>query len=122
MTNNTNNGSKKTTQQLSIPALRERLRRQATDLATQLSRSVGRAASADLLPCLEYRTEVCRERELAEELLYVQSCRASLEKAIGGGMARLVWHWRSGAVTTVVFRRQNNQMRMTTRTGGSGAA
>ena len=62
------------------------------------------------------------ERELAEELLYVQSCRASLEKAIGGGMARLVWHWRSGAVTTVVFRRQNNQMRMTTRTGGSGAA
>ena len=42
--------------------------------------------------------------------------------AIGGGMARLVWHWRSGAVTTVVFRRQNNQMRMTTRTGGTGAA
>ena len=98
--------------QESIFTMRERLQKQATELASRLSRSVTRAASVDLVACTEYREEVKREYELIDELLYIQNCRSTLERAIDRGYAKLVWRWTSGRVTTASFKREHNQIRM----------
>lgn len=99
----------------SITAMRQQLQRQSVETAQQLSRSVARAASVDYLPCLEYGEEVERQRQMAEELLFLQHCRAALERAIPRGCSRMVWHWREGSSTEVRFRRENHYMRIQVR-------
>ena len=99
----------------SIAALRRLLQQQSTDTAHQLARSVGRATSVDLFPCTEYGAEVAQQHRLSEELLFVQHCRAALERAVDKGGARLVWRWQDGGRTEVRFRRENHHIRMTVR-------
>ena len=98
--------------QESIVAMREQLRREAAEVAVRLSRSVMRASSVDLMACTEYQEEVRWEYALVDELLYIQNCRSTLERAIDCGYARLVWRWTSGQITTVSFRREHNQIKM----------
>lgn len=97
--------SRKNTQEYPIHVLREALRRQSTQQASLLSRSVGRLTSCDARPCLEYREEVATEYAVIDRLLYIQQCRSSLERCIGSGAARLRYRWRDGRVTDTCFRR-----------------
>ena len=99
----------------SILTLRQELQQRSTETALRLSRSVGRAASVDLLPCTEYAQEVAAQHLLAEELLFLQHCRAALERAVDKGGSRLVWRWQRGGSTQVRFRRQNNRLTMQVR-------
>ncbi|MCH5174207.1 MAG: hypothetical protein J1D85_08405, partial [Bacteroidales bacterium] len=69
------------------------------------SRSVGRLTSCDVLPCLEYRSEIASEHAIIDRLIYVQECRNSLERCISSGAARLCYRWRNGEVTETRFRR-----------------
>lgn len=97
--------SKKNTQEYPVQVLREKLRQRSARQAALLSRSVGRLTSCDIQPCLEYRQEVAAEYTVIDRLLYVQQCRNSLERCIGGGSARLRYHWRDGRTTVTWFRR-----------------
>ncbi|MBE6918408.1 MAG: hypothetical protein E7469_01840 [Ruminococcaceae bacterium] len=99
----------------SILTLRQELQQRSSETALRLSRSVGRAASVDLLPCTEYAQEVAAQHQLAEELLFLQHCRAALERAVDKGGSRLVWRWQRGGSTQVRFRRQNNCLTMQVR-------
>ena len=99
----------------SVTAIRLQLQQQSMDTAQRLSRSVGRAASVDHLPCAEYGEEVQRQHDLAEELLFLQHCRSALERAVDKGSSRLVWRWQDGAASEVRFRRQNHHITMAVR-------
>ena len=90
---------------LPIQAARENLRRKALSCTEALSRSVSRLTSADAQPCLEYRDEVQAEQVQAERLLYLQHCRAALERCIARGSARLSYRQADGTILTVRFRR-----------------
>lgn len=92
-------------QEYPIHVLRERLRQCAAGHALTLSRSVSRLTSCDVLPCPEYREEVAEEYEVIDRLLYVQQCRAALERCIANGRARLSYRWKDGQVTETSFRR-----------------
>ena len=96
--------TKNNTQEYLIHTLRERLRQCAVGHALTLSRSVSRLTSCDAVPCLEYR-EVQAEYGVIDRLLYAQQCRAALERCLGGGRARLRYHWQDGRVTETSFRR-----------------
>ena len=104
--------TKKRTQQVAIPVLRERLREQAAELSGKLHHSVTRTATVELVAFTEYDEEVEKERELIERLLFLQCCRASLERAIDSGGGTLRWRWLNGETTIVTFKRDHNQMRM----------
>lgn len=106
------NYTQKKTTQISIPALRERLREQAADLSAQLHRSAARATTMELAAFPEYYTEVQYERELIDQLLYIQCCRSSLERAVANGFGKLRWRWANGEITVVTFKRDHNQMKM----------
>jgi len=96
-----------------ISVLREELRQQSMALAEQLSRSVSRLTSVDMLPCEEYGEEVCQEQVLAEKLFYMQRCRGALERCIARGSGKLRFHWSSGAVTeTVFFKTEPSRVRV----------
>lgn len=86
-------------------ALREQLRQEAAGQVQQLSRSVGRLASCDALPCPEYGDEVRRERLLIDQLLYLQHCRSALERCLEQGGARLRYRWSDGGITVTTFQR-----------------
>ena len=88
-----------------VMTLREDLRQQASDLSQKLNRSVGRLTSCELLPCLEYGEEIEYQKQLIEQLLYLQHCRDALEKCIHAGAALHRYRWRRGAVTVTRFRR-----------------
>ena len=97
-----------------IPALREELRLQANQVATRLSRSVARLTSCELQACLEYGEEVAYQQELAQKLFYLQHCRNTLERCIGGKSATLRYRWPDGTVSRTVFRRSGiNQIKVT---------
>ena len=85
--------------------LREQLRQEASSRAERPSRSVGRLTSFDALPCPEYGAEVDQERDIIEELLYIQHCRSALERCLDRGSARLHYRWGDGHVTTTSFQR-----------------
>lgn len=93
------------TEYFPITSLREDLRQRGNALTARLSRSVGRLTSCDLLPCMEYGDEVTFQRQLAEELFYIQSCRNALERCIGLGSAALRYRWSDGSVSFTRFRR-----------------
>ena len=97
--------NKKKTEYFPISVLREDLRRNATDLATRLSRSVARLTSCDLLPCMEYGEEVQMEHSLAENLFYTQHCRNALERCLGVGGATLRYRWADGRCSVTQFRK-----------------
>ena len=42
---------------------------------------------------------------MIDRLLYVQQCRAALERCLGSGRARLRYRWQDGRVTETSFRR-----------------
>ena len=63
------NYTKKMTQQVAIPVLRERLRQQASELSGMIHHSVTRVATVEMAAFTEYDAEVERERELIEQLL-----------------------------------------------------
>lgn len=88
-----------------ITCLRETLRQRANALTAQLSRSVNRLTSCDLLPCMEYGEEVAFQQSLAQELFYIQSCRNALERCIGNGGAILRYRWSDGTTCCTRFRR-----------------
>ena len=90
---------------LPIHTAREKLRRKALACSESLSRSVSRLTSSDAQPCLEYREEVRSEQIQAERLLYLQHCRAALERCIACGGAKLSYRRADGAVTVTRFRR-----------------
>jgi len=95
-----------------IPELREQLRQQANEVANRLSRSVARLTSCEMLPCLEYGEEVAYQQELAQKLFYLQHCRNTLERCIGGKVATLRYRWPDGTVSRTVFRRSGiNQVK-----------
>ena len=94
-----------TAQEYPLHVLREQLRQRAAGCALTLSRSVCRLTSCDVQPCMEYREEVAAEYEVIDQLLYVQQCRAALERCIGHGRSCLRYRWRSGEVTNSSFRR-----------------
>lgn len=87
-----------------VRVLRERLRTESAARCGALSRSVGRLASADARACMEYGEEVAKEEALACEAMYLQHCRAALERCIAGGSAGLRFRWPDGSVTTTRFR------------------
>ena len=91
-------------QEYPIMTLREELRGLANAKANRLSRSVARLTSCDRLPCPEYGEEVRLEETLAEELFYLQQCRAALERCIHTGCAVLRYHRCDGSVTVTNFR------------------
>ena len=106
------NYTKKMTQQVAIPVLRERLRQQASELSGMIHHSVTLVATVEMAAFTEYDAEVERERELIEQLLYIQCCRANLERAIANRGGKLRWRWLNGETTVVTFKRDHNQMRM----------
>lgn len=85
--------------------LREQLRQEAAAQAQRLSRSVGRLASCDSLPCPEYGGEVQQECVLIDRLLYLQHCRSALERCLEHGSSRLRYRWRDGVLTVTAFQR-----------------
>ena len=87
-----------------VMTLRETLRLQANEKAHRLSRSVARLTSCDRLPCPEYGEEVDFEQALADQLFYLQQCRATLERCIHSGNAVLRYHRNDGSVTVTSFR------------------
>ena len=91
-------------QEYPIMTLREELRGLANEKAHRLSRSVARLTSCDRLPCPEYGEEVRFEEALAEELFYLQQCRAALERCIHTGSATLRYHRPDGTTTVTGFR------------------
>ena len=93
------------TEYFPITSLREDLRQRGNTLTARLSRSVGRLTSCDLLPCMEYGDEVAFQRQLAEELFYIQSCRNALERCIGNGGAAVRYRWSDGSTSFTRFRR-----------------
>lgn len=96
-----------------IPALREALRRQATELSAQLSRSVARLTSCDSLPCLEYGEEIKTQHIIAEKLFFVQQTRNAIEQCIAGNTVTLRYRWSDGKVTQTKFRKSGpNQVRV----------
>ncbi len=97
--------AKKKGHEYPIHLLREQLRQQAANRSLTLSRSVGRLTSCDARPCMEYRDEVTSEYAVIDQLLYLQQCRASLERCIGKGFARLRYQWRDGRFTETSFRK-----------------
>ena len=102
------------TPEFPIPALRETLRQQASQLCVRLGRSVGRLTSCDALPCLEYGEEIKKEQALAQELFYIQHCRNALERCIAGGSATLRYRWSDSVVTRTRFRKTGpNRVRVT---------
>jgi len=90
--------------------LRENLRAAASIQADRLARSVARQTSYDALPCLEYREEVAAEYRMLDRLLYLQNCRATLERCIASGGARLTYRWRTGRQTSTIFRMSGNSV------------
>lgn len=84
--------------------LREELRLQAVEVATRLSRSVGRLTSCEVQPCLEYGEEVEYQQALGQKLYYLQHCRNALERCIAGGAATLRYRWPDGTVSRTYFR------------------
>lgn len=101
-----NNKQKNNSKYQYIPKhiLRENLRVAAAAQADRLARSVARQTSYDALPCPEYREEVAAEYRILDRLLYLQNCRAMLERCISSGGARLTYRWRSGRQTLTIFR------------------
>lgn len=97
--------NKNNAQEYLIHVLRELLRQCAASYALTLSRSVSRLTSCDVQPCLEYREEVEGEYGVIDQLLYIQQCRAALERCIASGRSRLRYRWRDGQVTETSFRR-----------------
>ena len=96
-----------------IPALREELRLQASETATRLNRSVARLTSCEMQACLEYGEEVAYQQELAQRLFYLQHCRNTLERCIGGRSATLRYRWPDGKVSRTTFRRSGiNQIKV----------
>lgn len=91
-------------QEYPIMTLREELRSLANEKAHRLSRSVARLTSCDRLPCPEYGEEVRFEQALADELFYLQRCRAALENCIHTGNAVLRYPRPDGSVTVTGFR------------------
>ena len=92
-------------QEYPIQVLREKLRRQSSEQAARLTRSVDRLTSYDIQPCPEYRQEVAAEYAVIDRLLYSQQCRSTLERCIASGSARLCYRWRYGRTTETRFRR-----------------
>ena len=97
--------SKNNAQEYPIQVLREKLRRQSSEQAAKLTRSVVRLTSYDVQPCPEYRQEVAVEYAVIDRLLYSQQCRSSLERCIASGSARLCYRWQDGRTTETCFRR-----------------
>ena len=97
-----------------IPALREELRLQASQLAVKLSRSVGRLTSCENAPCLEYGEEVRYEEELIRRLLYLQHCREALERCIPGSRVTVRFRRGDGSQIRTTFRKEGvNRVRVT---------
>ncbi|MEY8230410.1 hypothetical protein AALA82_02135 [Oscillospiraceae bacterium 50-16] len=88
-----------------VQVLREQLRSRAQQQSLLLSRSVSRLTSWDAQPCPEYGEEVEAEYETIDRLLYLQQCRAALERCLTRGRARLRYRWRDGRVSQTDFRR-----------------
>lgn len=93
------------TEYFPISALRENLRQTSCQLATRLSRSVGRLTSCDALPCLEYSEEIRFEYALARQLFYTQQCRDALEHCIDGKDATVRYRWPDGSQSRTTFRK-----------------
>ena len=93
---------------LPISTAREALRASSIACTENLARSVSRLTSADAQPCLEYREEVLSEHLEAERLLYLQHCRAALERCIASGGAQLHYRRADGTVITTRFRRTSH--------------
>ena len=104
--------TKKMTQQAAIPVLREKLRERAAELSGKIHHSVTRVATVEMAAFTEYEEEVEKERELIEQLLYIQCCRACLERSIAYRGGKLRWRWINGETTVITFKRDHNQMRM----------
>jgi len=88
-----------------IHVLRENLRQASVKKASMLSRSVGLLTSYDAQPCTEYGTELDRQYSLAGDLLFVQRCRAALERSIASGYAKTTYKKPNGDPGEVRFRR-----------------
>ena len=88
-----------------IQVLREQLRSRAQQQSLHLSRSVSRLTSWDAQPCPEYGEEVETEYETIDRLLYLQQCRAALERCLENKSATLHYRWQDGTVKTVSFQR-----------------
>lgn len=101
-------------QYFSVFQLREQLRQQANETATQLSRSVNRLTSCDPDPCLEYGEEVQHQHLLAQKLFYLQHCRNALERSIASQSAVLRYRWPDGRVSRTTFRKAGpNRVKVT---------
>lgn len=98
-------GSKQNSKEYPVHILREELRQRSVREAAALSRSVGRLTSYDALPCPEYRDEVAGQYAAAEQLIYIQHCRSSLEQCIASGASHLRYRWHDGRVTYTRFRK-----------------
>lgn len=97
-----------------IPALREELRRKASDAAQRLSRSVARLTSCENAPCLEYGDEVRFQQELIRRLMYLQHCREALERCIAGARVTVRFRRPDGSTGRTVFRKDGpNRVRVT---------
>lgn len=95
---------KQKTEYFPLMTLRENLRLDASTLASRMARSVARLTSCDLLPCEEYDEEVDYQRQLAQQMFYLQNCRAALEKCIEAGATAVRYRWPDGTVTMTRFR------------------
>jgi hypothetical protein len=92
------------TEYFPLMSLRETLRLDAAALTNRMARSVGRLTSCDLLPCEEYGEEVSYQRQLAQQVFYLQNCRAALERCIVAGATAVRYRWPDGTVTMTRFR------------------
>ena len=95
---------KQKTEYFPLMTLRENLRQDANALTGRMARSVARLTSCDLLPCTEYGEEVDFQRSLAQQLFYLQNCRAALEQCIQVGATAVRYRWSDGTVTMTRFR------------------
>lgn len=88
---------------LPVHELRELLRQTSVTLSDELSRSVARQTSCDILPCTEYTEEVKKQYILTEKLFYVQYCRSSLEQCIKDGKSTLTYRRKNRSPITTTF-------------------
>lgn len=70
-----------------VYTIREKLRQASVDASNKLNKSVSRLTSYDNLPCDEYYLEVQNQKKLVNKILYLQNCRAAVERCISTGAA-----------------------------------
>lgn len=87
-----------------VQTIRDLLREEAVKQTELLRRSVGRLTSYDAVPCVEYSDEVESQRDTLDRILYLQECRAALEKSLDSGYGR-VRHWYHDQCTYTWFKR-----------------